>query len=77
MGADVEDLPDGFVVRGPTPLQGAALDASGDHRIAMALAVAASLAGGPSTLTGAEWADVSYPGFFAALAHCADARVTA
>ena len=77
MGADVEALPDGFVVRGPTPLEGAALDARGDHRIGMALAVAASLARGPSTLAGAEWVDVSYPGFFAALAGCGRERVTA
>lgn len=77
MGADIEALSDGFVVRGPTPLSGAAVDARGDHRIGMALAVAASLANGPSTLSGAEWVDVSYPGFFEALAGCADARVTA
>jgi 3-phosphoshikimate 1-carboxyvinyltransferase len=77
MGADIEALPDGFAVRGPTPLAGAELDARGDHRIGMALAVAASLADGPSTLSGAEWVDVSYPGFFGALAGCADARVTA
>ena len=77
MGADIESLADGFVVRGPTPLAGSALDARGDHRIAMALAVAASLAAGPSTLAGAEWVDVSYPGFFDALADCAGASVTA
>lgn len=77
MGADIEALSDGFVVRGPTPLSGAAVDARGDHRIGMALAVAASLANGPSSLSGAEWVDVSYPGFFEALAGCADARVTA
>ncbi|HYN48448.1 MAG TPA: hypothetical protein VER83_06240, partial [Candidatus Nanopelagicales bacterium] len=77
MGADIEALSDGFVVRGPTPLSGAAVDARGDHRIGMALAVAASLANGPSSLSGAEWVDVSYPGFFEALAGCADVRVTA
>jgi 5-enolpyruvylshikimate-3-phosphate synthase len=43
----------------------------------MALAIAASLADGPSVLAGAEWVDVSYPGFFPALAGCADTRVTA
>jgi 5-enolpyruvylshikimate-3-phosphate synthase len=37
----------------------------------MALAVAASIAEGESVLTGAEWVDVSYPGFFGALARCA------
>jgi 3-phosphoshikimate 1-carboxyvinyltransferase len=77
MGADIRALPDGFVVRGPTPLSGAALDTRGDHRIGMALAIAASLADGPSVLSGAEWVDVSYPGFFPALAGCADTRVTA
>jgi 3-phosphoshikimate 1-carboxyvinyltransferase len=77
MGAEIHALPDGFVVRGPTPLSGAELDARGDHRIAMALAIAASLADGPSTLSGSEWVDVSYPGFFPALAGCADTRVTA
>jgi 3-phosphoshikimate 1-carboxyvinyltransferase len=76
MGADIEALPDGFAVRGPGRLTGARLDASGDHRIAMALAVAASLAQGESLLAGAEWVDVSYPGFFAALARCADSRTS-
>ncbi|HUF90233.1 MAG TPA: 3-phosphoshikimate 1-carboxyvinyltransferase [Gemmatimonadota bacterium] len=77
MGAEIEPLADGFAVHGPTRLTGAALDARGDHRIGMALAVAASLARGPSMLTGAEWVDVSYPGFFAALAGCGPARVWA
>jgi len=76
MGADIEALPDGFVVRGPVRLAGARLDASGDHRIGMALAVAASIAEGESVLTGAEWVDVSYPGFFGALARCADPTST-
>jgi 3-phosphoshikimate 1-carboxyvinyltransferase len=76
MGADIEALPDGFVVRGPVQLTGARLDALGDHRIGMALAVAASVAQGESLLAGAEWVDVSYPGFFDALAGCADSRST-
>jgi 3-phosphoshikimate 1-carboxyvinyltransferase len=76
MGADVEALSDGFAVRGPVPLTGARLDALGDHRIGMALAVAASVARGDSLLVGAEWVDVSYPGFFDALAACADSRST-
>lgn len=73
MGATVETGPDGLVVRGPTRLTGAALDAAGDHRIGMSLAVAAALAEGPSTLDGAEWVDVSYPGFFADLEAAAGA----
>ncbi len=68
LGADVEAGADGLTVRGPTPLKGAALDAVGDHRIGMALAVAASAAEGASTLAGAEWIDVSYPGFLDRLA---------
>ena len=67
MGAFVEELPDGLVIHGPTPLAGAALDAAGDHRIAMAFAVAGLAAAGETTVDGAEWADVSWPGFFALL----------
>lgn len=64
MGARIEALPDGFVVEGPTPLRAAPLYAHDDHRIAMAAAVAASIAKGTSTLLGAEAAAVSYPGFW-------------
>jgi 3-phosphoshikimate 1-carboxyvinyltransferase len=64
LGARVEPLEDGFAVEGPAPLLGAALDVASDHRIGMALAVAAALADGESELVGAEWVDVSFPGFF-------------
>jgi 3-phosphoshikimate 1-carboxyvinyltransferase len=64
LGARVEPLEDGFAVEGPAPLRGAALDVASDHRIGMALAVAAALADGESELVGAEWVDVSFPGFF-------------
>jgi 3-phosphoshikimate 1-carboxyvinyltransferase len=64
LGAAIDPLPDGFAVQGPTPLKGAALDTASDHRIGMALAVAAALAEGESELDGAEWVDVSFPGFF-------------
>jgi 3-phosphoshikimate 1-carboxyvinyltransferase len=64
LGAAIEPLEDGFTVRGPTRLSGAAIDAASDHRIGMALAVAAALAEGDSELDGAEWVDVSFPGFF-------------
>ena len=69
-------LADGFVVRGPTALTGSALDAHGDHGSDGARG--GGLPGrGPSTLAGAEWVDVSYPGFFEALAGCAGAKVIA
>jgi 3-phosphoshikimate 1-carboxyvinyltransferase len=68
MGVDVEETDDGFVLQGPTQLQGTHLDASGDHRMAMSFAVAGLVAEGETHLDGAEWADISYPGFFAELA---------
>ena len=64
LGAAIDPLEDGFAVRGSARLRGAALDAACDHRIGMALAVAAALAEGESALDGAEWVDVSFPGFF-------------
>lgn len=67
-GAAAEELPDGLVVQGSADLRGAAFDAGHDHRIAMSAAVAASLASGPSSLAGHEWAAISYPAFFADLA---------
>ncbi|MDI7278262.1 MAG: 3-phosphoshikimate 1-carboxyvinyltransferase, partial [Anaerolineae bacterium] len=67
MGARVEALPDGFLVEGPTRLRGAHVDAHGDHRMAMALAVAGLVAEGETVIHGAETVDKSFPGFFAAL----------
>ncbi|MDY6793972.1 MAG: 3-phosphoshikimate 1-carboxyvinyltransferase [Actinomycetota bacterium] len=63
MGADIEELPDGFAVRGPRDLRGAAVDSHGDHRIAMSLAVAALCAEGETAISGWECVDISYPGF--------------
>jgi 3-phosphoshikimate 1-carboxyvinyltransferase len=63
MGAEVVEYPDGFRIES-RPLRGAVVDAAGDHRLAMAFAVAASGADTPTTITGAGAVDVSYPGFF-------------
>jgi len=68
MGAHLEERPDGFVVEGPTPLTGAVVDSHGDHRVAMALAVAGLIASGETTVTGSEWIGDSFPGFEAVLA---------
>jgi 3-phosphoshikimate 1-carboxyvinyltransferase len=68
LGADVEEFPDGFHVRARTRLTGGTAHAAGDHRLAMAFAVAALGAGAPSLITGAEAVAVSYPGFFETLA---------
>lgn len=67
MGASVTERPDGLVIDGGRPLHGARVDARGDHRIAMAAAVAALAATGPTTIVGAEAASVSFPGFWDAL----------
>jgi len=69
MGATVEEHETELVVHGgETTLTGAHVDGAGDHRIVMALAVAALAADGPTTITGADDVAVSYPGFFDALA---------
>src|SRR5450631_432341 len=67
MGAEVEERPDGLRIPGGQHLQGAELDSFGDHRIAMAFAVAALRAEGETTILGADAAGVSYPTFFADL----------
>ena len=67
MGAAVEERPDGLVIDGGRPLHGATVDARGDHRIAMAAAVAALAASSPTTIRGAEAAAVSFPGFWDAI----------
>lgn len=64
MGADVSELSDGWEIRGPSRLRGARLDSRGDHRVAMALAVAALLAAGETEIDGAECVAISYPGFW-------------
>jgi len=64
MGAEVEERPDGLRIPGGQHLHGAELDSFGDHRIAMAFAVAALRAEGETTILGADAAGVSYPAFF-------------
>ncbi len=64
LGAQIQELPDGMVIRGVGALRGAACGSHGDHRLAMALAVAGLLAAGETTVRGAEAAAVSYPAFW-------------
>ena len=64
LGADIEELPDGFLVRGPTELHGGRLESMGDHRIAMSMAVAALIAEGESELVDPRWVEISFPDFF-------------
>ncbi len=66
LGADIRELPDGLVIKGGG-LGGGKVDGRGDHRIVMALAVAGLAADGPITVSTAETADVTYPGFWETL----------
>jgi 3-phosphoshikimate 1-carboxyvinyltransferase len=67
MGADIDERPDGFVVRATRKLRGGDVDARNDHRLAMAFAIAALGASGPTTIHDAGAAAVSYPEFFSVL----------
>ena len=64
MGAEVEEFEDGLDVPGGQTLHGASIDSGGDHRIAMAFAVAALRAEGDTLIQGAESAAISFPEFF-------------
>jgi 3-phosphoshikimate 1-carboxyvinyltransferase len=68
LGADVTERPDGLEIRGGRVLKGAAVRAHDDHRIAMALAVAALGTEGATEIEGAECASVSFPEFYDFLA---------
>jgi len=64
MGAEVEEFDDGLRIPGGQRLHGASLDSFGDHRIAMAFAVAALRVEGETEIAGADAAVISYPEFF-------------
>ena len=67
MGAKIQETPDGFMVDGPTQLHGTDVDSHGDHRLAMALAVASLIAKGETTIYNAHVTADSFPGFEATL----------
>ena len=74
LGIDADERPDGFISRRPSAgarPSGGVADARGDHRMAMAFAIAALAADGPSTIDGADAVAISYPGFFDTLAQLA------
>ena len=64
MGAQIEETEEGLTIDGGHPLQGASVDSRGDHRIAMAAAVAALAANGPTTIHNADCVAVSFPTFW-------------
>lgn len=68
LGAGVEEFDDGLAVTGGATLRGAEVDSYGDHRMAMAMAVAGLAAEGETVITGASCASVSFPSFWDVLA---------
>ena len=67
MGIEIETTADGFQLPGKQQFHAAEVDSYGDHRIAMAFAVAALRANGPCTIQNAEAASVSFPEFWQTL----------
>ncbi len=74
LGVAIEERPDGFTIEGSAggALQGASVNGGGDHRLAMALAVAGLLADGETVVEDAEAVAVSYPGFWEDLERAGD-----
>src|SRR5260370_40053952 len=68
-GAAVPAVEDGWVINGPRYLEGARVSSHGDHRVAMALAVAGLIAEGRTEIDGAEGVGTSCPDFFAHVAY--------
>jgi 3-phosphoshikimate 1-carboxyvinyltransferase len=77
MGGEIEVLDDGFRITGPQKLHGAEVKAFHDHRIAMAMAIAALRASSPTTIDDAGAVAISYPGFFPTLRYLTGAPVRA
>jgi len=67
MGTQVIEMSDGLEIHGPAPLRGARVASFGDHRIAMAFAIAGLFADGETIVQDAECIRESYPGFQGAL----------
>ncbi len=63
MGVDVEEFEDGMIIHGGKPLKGAEIESHGDHRIAMAFAIAGLFASGETEIHGTDCINTSYPGF--------------
>lgn len=64
MGVNVEELDDGMIIEGSSILKPAVLNTYGDHRVAMALYIAALNAKGESSIEGFNCIKISFPGFF-------------
>ena len=67
LGADIEELEDGFRVEGGRPLKGTGVESFDDHRIAMSMAVAGLKAAGETVISDSGCVNISFPGFFTLL----------
>jgi 3-phosphoshikimate 1-carboxyvinyltransferase len=67
LGIEADERPDGFVISGSGAPRGGVAQAHGDHRMAMAFAIAALAARQPSTIGGSDAVVISYPDFFPTL----------
>lgn len=64
LGAEIEELDDGMIIRGKTELKGGVeVETYDDHRLAMSLYIAGLLCDKPISINGFEWASVSFPDF--------------
>lgn len=64
IGADIEEMPDGFIINGKTNLKGdTKVETYHDHRLAMSLYVAGLICDKPISINGFEWVDISFPEF--------------
>jgi 3-phosphoshikimate 1-carboxyvinyltransferase len=68
LGGEIEEFEDGFAITGPQRLKGGRVETAGDHRIAMAFAIAGLIAEGTTEIVDADCASVSFPGFYESLA---------
>jgi 3-phosphoshikimate 1-carboxyvinyltransferase len=64
MGTEIEEFKDGLNIKGKVKLKGATVESYGDHRVAMALSIAALVADGKTTINGISSVNISFPGFF-------------
>jgi 3-phosphoshikimate 1-carboxyvinyltransferase len=67
LGGDITEYEDGLAIRSGKSLRGTAVKTHGDHRIAMAMAVAGLMVEGTTTIDDPDCAAVSFPGFFEVL----------
>jgi len=68
LGGEIEELEDGFAIDGPQRLRGGRVETMGDHRIAMAFAIAGLIAEGTTEIVDADCVAVSFPEFYETLA---------